>query len=113
MRQKGQVVQVYRCDVKDCPVRAQCTKDCRARRFVEIWPHTVALQQMRARLKEPEAAAQLRKRWQIIERGFAQIKQHDGFRRWTVRGLESVNTQWALLCCAMNLRVLYGNWRRG
>jgi len=112
MRQKGQIVQVYRCEVKDCPVRAQCTKDCRARRFVEIWPHTLALQQMRARLKEPDAAAQLRKRWQIIERAFAQIKQHDGFRRWTVRGLEGVNTQWALLCCAMNLRVLYGNWRR-
>jgi hypothetical protein len=112
MRQKGQTVQIYRCDEKDCPVRAQCTRDCRARRFVEIWPHTLAVQQMRVRLKDPAAAAQLRKRRQIVERIFGHIKHHDGFRRWTVRGLEGVNAQWALICCAMNLRVLYGTWRR-
>jgi transposase len=112
MRQKGQIVQMYRCDIKDCPVRSQCTKDCRQRRFVEIWPHSLAVQKMRARAKEPEAAAQLRKRRQIIERVFGHIKQHEGFRRWTVRGLEGVNAQWALICCAMNLRVLYAQWRR-
>lgn len=112
MRQKGQTVQIYRCDIKDCPVRAQCTRDCRNRRFVEIWPHTLAVQQMRVRLKDPRVMAQLRKRREVVERVFGHIKQHDGFRRWTVRGLEGVNTQWALICCAMNLRVLYGNWRR-
>lgn len=109
--QKGHLVQIYRCDVKDCPVRSQCTKDCRARRVIEIWPHTLAVQQMRHRLKEPQAAAQLRQRGQIIERVFARIKEQDGFRRWTVRGLEGVNAQWALICCAMNLRALYGTWR--
>lgn len=113
MPQKGQTVRVYRCDQKDCPVRSACTKERRARRFVEIWPHTRAVQQMRARLREPGAAAQLSKRRQIIERVFAQIKQHEGFRRWTVRGLEGVNTQWALICCAINLRLLYSNWRPG
>jgi len=111
MRQKGQTVQIYRCDIKDCPVRSQCTRECRQRRFVEIWPHTVAVQQMRARIKEPEAAANLHKRRQIIERVFGHIKQHEGFRRWTVRGLEGVNTQWALICCAMNLRTMYARWR--
>jgi transposase len=109
-RQKGQVVQIYRCDVKDCPVRSACTKDQRARRFVEIWPHTLAVQRMRAKVKAPAAAAQLRKRGQVIERVFGQIKQHEGFRRWTVRGLVAVNAQWALLCCAFNLRILAKNW---
>jgi len=111
MPQKGQTVQMYRCDIKDCPVRPQCTKDTRQRRFVEIWPHTLAVQQMRARVQEPEAAAQLRQRPQIIERVFGHIKQHEGFRRWTVRGLEGVNAQWALICCAMNLKVMYKQWR--
>lgn len=112
MKQKGQTVQVYRCDHKDCPVRAQCTKDTRQRRFVEIWPHTLAVQQMRARIKEPEAAAQLGRRREIIERVFGHVKHHEGFRRWTVRGLEGVNAQWALICCAMNLRVMYQQWRK-
>jgi transposase len=109
MRQKGQLIQVYRCDLKDCPVRSACTKDQRARRLVEIWPHTLAVQRMRRKAKEPAAAAQLRKRGQIIERIFGQVKQHDGFRRWTVRGLEGVNTQWSLICCAINLRILAKN----
>jgi len=112
MRQKGQTVQIYRCDMRDCPVRSACTKDHRARRLVEIWPHTLAVQRMRARVKEPGAAAQLRKRREVIERVFGQIKQHEGFRRWTVGGLEAVNAQWALICCAINLRALCKSWRR-
>lgn len=115
MRQKGQTVRIYRCEVQDCPVRSSCTKDQRARRFVEIWSHTLAVQQMRARVQQPAAAAQLRRRRQVIERVFGHIKQHEGFRRWTVRGLEAVNVQWALICCAINLRALYRQWhpRRG
>ena len=66
---------------------------------------------MRARLNEPAAAATWSQRGQIIERPFAQIKQHDGFRRWTVWGLEGVRAQWALLCATLNLRVLYRRWR--
>jgi len=112
MRQKSQTVQIYRCDMRDCPVRSACTKDHRARRLVEIWPHTLAVQRMRARVKEPGAAAQLRKRREVIERVFGQIKQHEGFRRWTVGGLEAVNAQWALICCAINLRALCKSWRR-
>ena len=111
MRQKGQSVRIYRCEIDGCPVRASCTKDVRARRFVEIWPHTLAVQRMRARVRQPDAAAQLRRRGQVIERVFGQIKQHEGFRRWTVRGLEGVNAQWALICCAINLRALYRSWR--
>jgi transposase len=110
MKQKGQTVRIFRCAHYDCPVRAQCTKDQRNRRFVEIWPHTTAVQDMRARIKGAKEAVQLGKRQQIIERVFAHIKQHEGFRRWTVRGLEAVNTQWALLCCAYNLRILLQKW---
>jgi transposase len=110
IQQKGQRVRIFRCERRACPVRGQCTKDQRARRFVEIWPHTLAVQAMRAKLKQPAAAGQLGKRRQIIERIFAQIKQHDQWRRWTVRGLEGVKTQWALLCCAVNLRILHRAW---
>lgn len=110
MKQKGQTVRIFRCEHYDCPVRAQCTRDQRQRRLVEIWSHTAAVQEMRARIKEPTAADQLRKRPQIIERVFGHIKQHEGWRRWTVRGLQAVNAQWALVCCAYNLRLLYRKW---
>jgi hypothetical protein len=110
--QKGQRVRCYRCHHADCPVRDQCTRDQKGRRVIEIWPHTAAVQALRARLASPEARAQLRRRGAIVERHFGQIKQHDGFRRWTVRGLEGVRTQWALINLAINLRALYRHWHR-
>src|SRR5262249_48939616 len=110
MKQKGQVVRIFRCDHHDCPVRHACTKDQRSRRFIEIWPHTVAVQEMREKAKQPEAATQLRRRSEVVERVFGHIKQHDHWRRWTARGLENVNAQWAMLCCALNLRLIFRKW---
>jgi len=108
---KGNQVQRYRCHPRDCPVRDQCTRDPKGR-MIEVWPHTPVVQAMRARLKDPEQQEVWRKRGQIIERPFGQIKQHDGFRRWTVRGLEGVRTQWSMICATLNLRVLYRKWRK-
>jgi len=103
-------VERFRCHCRECPVRAQCTRDPKGRQ-VEVWPHTPVVQQMRQRLSQPAEAATYGRRQSIIEPRFGQIKQHDGFRRWTVWGLESVRTQWALLCATLNLRILYRRWR--
>jgi hypothetical protein len=64
---------------------------------------------MRQRLQRQMTRWQRRR--EIIEPRFAQIKQHDQFRRWTVWGLEGVRTQWSLLCATLNLRVLYKKWQ--
>jgi transposase len=106
----SQPVERFRCHVRDCPVRGQCTRDPKGRQ-IEIWPHTAVVQAMRQRLADPLVREQWQRRSSIIEPRFAQIKAHDGFRRWTVRGLENVRTQWALLCATLNLRVLYRPWR--
>ncbi|MGA2556248.1 MAG: transposase, partial [Verrucomicrobiota bacterium] len=107
----GQRVERCRCHCRDCPVRAQCTRDPKGRQ-IEIWPHAAVVQAMRAHWLEPCGQALYQQRSQIIERRFAQIKQHDGFRRWTVWGLEAVRTQWSLLCATLNLRILYRRWRQ-
>jgi hypothetical protein len=44
---------------------------------------------------------------------FGTIKQGMGFRRYTVRGLEKVKTQWSLVCAAFNLRKLHALWIKG
>ncbi len=105
----GQRVERFRCHKRDCPVRAQCTRDPKGRQ-IEIWPHTAVTQEMRQRLADEAVRSQWQRRSTIIEPRFAQIKAHDGFRRWTVRGLENVQAQWALLCATLNLRVLYRRW---
>jgi transposase len=106
----GVRVERFRCHHRDCPVRAQCTRDPKGRQ-IEVRPHTAVVQAMRQALAEPLTRAQWRERSTIIEPRFGQIKQHDGFRRWTVGGLEGVKTQWSLLCATLNLRVLYARWR--
>jgi transposase len=108
---QGVRVERYRCHCRECPVRPQCTRDPKGRQ-IEVWPHTAEVQAMRQRLRDPKAYEQWGQRCEIIERRFGQIKQHDGFRRWTVWGLESVRTQWSLLCATLNLRVLYQKWRQ-
>lgn len=107
---KGTRAQRYRCHCRDCPVRAQCTGDPKGRQ-IEVWPHSATVQQMRARLRQKEEARCWSRRGEIIEPRFGQIKQHEGFRRWTVWGLESVRAQWMLLCATLNLRVIYRRWR--
>ena len=49
----------------------------------------------------------------IVEPVFGILKQGEGFRRWTVRGLENVRTQWALVCTAYNLKKLAKPGSRG
>jgi transposase len=108
--QAGKRIERYRCHCTECPARAQCTRDPKGRR-VEVHPHTAVVQAMRHQLKSPEGSERWNRRREIIEPRFAQVKQHEGFRRWTVRGLEAVNTQWTMLCTTLNLRVLHRRWR--
>lgn len=108
----GVRVERFRCHRRDCPVRAQCTRDPKGRQL-EVWPHTATVQAMRQALAQPAGQAQWQQRGRIIEPRFGQIKALDGFRRWTVWGLAGVQTQWALLCTTLNLRLLFRRWQAG
>ena len=61
--------------------------------------------------REVGLASGLRK--EIVEHLCGVVKGIDGFRRFTVRGLEKARAQWALVCTAVNLRKLYVWWREG
>ena len=106
-------VRRYRCEhAAECPARALCSRRKGGRR-IEISPQYGALLRQRAQRQDPVRRALLRRRSVIIEPVFASIKQAMGFRRWTVRGLDNVRTQWALLCTTHNLKKLYPHWVAG
>jgi hypothetical protein len=103
-------VRSYRCQhYEQCPVRALCSRRRDGRR-IEISPQYGALLRQRAKRRDPAQRALIRQRSGLIEPVFATIKQAMGFRRWTVRGLENVRTQWALLCAVFNLKKMYKYW---
>jgi transposase len=106
----GRWVERYRCHHRDCPVRAQCSRDPKGRQ-IEVHAHTPVVQAMRERLRDPAVLARYHRRSALIEPFFALVKQHDGFRRFTVWGLAAVRTQWSLLCATANLRILYQRWK--
>ncbi len=107
---RGYVVAVYRChDGRECPVRHLCTRDPRSR-MIEVAPYHQALAHQREKQKDDRLSALLKKRKSIVEVVFAAVKQRMGFRRWTVRGLAAVRTQWALLCTAHNLSKMHEVW---
>jgi transposase len=102
----------YRCDVwASCPVGKMCSK--RSSRVVEIGPHYGAVERQRQKLTDADNKRCLRRRSEIIERLFGQIKGNDGFTRWTFRGKEKVAAQWTMLCTAINLRQLIAALRPG
>jgi transposase len=103
-------VGVYRCqNYQQCPVRWQCS-DSKTGRTVQIHQNHDALVHQREKLKDPAMRALLKQRSTTVEPVFGYIKHVHGFRRWTVRGLEKVQTQWSLLCTAINLLRLHKYW---
>jgi transposase len=110
-RRSGLPVRVYRCRcAATCPVRWECSPS-KDGRVVSINPHQRAIEKQRARYQDPTHHASYQRRKELIERVFAQIKEHEGFRRWTMRGLEKVQAQWSLLMTTYNLRVLFQLWK--
>ena len=106
-------LRVYRCVCGlECERAAECTKDKHGR-TVEIPPWHEKIQAQIEKQKDPGKRCKLKRRGRIIELVFAQIKEHFGFRRFTVHGLENVKTQWSLVCTAFNLKKLYKQWIAG
>jgi len=98
---------VYVCDdCSQCPLKQQCTK-AQGNRQIQV---SFRLWQMRAQAKEKllsEQGIALRKQRSIdVETVFGRIKQDWGFRRFLLRGLQKVKTEWGLLCIAHNLAKL-------
>jgi len=100
---KPHALKTYRCSVTDCPVRSICSRDAKGR-VIEISPHEAAIQKQREKRRQPTTRDLMKKRSATVERAFAEIKQHLGFRRWTVGSKAKVEAQWVFICTAMNLR---------
>jgi transposase len=106
-------VRWYHCRTyQNCPVRWACSRSKQGR-IIQRGEHEPAVAGQRAKQRRDETREVMKLRMGIVEPIFALIKEHMGFRRWTVRGLEKVRTQWSLICTAFNLKKLYRFWRAG
>ena len=96
---------IYRCHNTSCPVREQCSKEARGRKIRRPYGED-ARERQADKQQDPRMGILLGLRKEIVEHLFGIVKTIDGFRRFTVRGLEKVKAQWSLVCLAVNLRKL-------
>jgi transposase len=88
---------------QDCPVMAECTKSKYQRR---LWMGVELMKMKKAahdRLLTPRGKEVRSQRPVEVEAVFGRLKQNWGFRRFMLRGLDKVKTEWGILCIAHNL----------
>ena len=106
-------VRVYRCrSYRDCPRRWECSRSKKGRCLVR-GEHDAAISRQREKQKSFSKRQLMNSRQWIVEPVFAQIKEHMGFRRWSMCGIDNVRAQWSLLCTVFNLKKLYRHWLEG
>jgi transposase len=64
-------------------------------------------ERMERKLRTVRGRGTYKKRKQIVEPVFGQIKEARGFRRFSLRGLEQVDAEWHLICLTHNLLKLF------
>ena len=100
------------CRDNDCSVRWECSPNKKGRTILR-GEHEKAVSRQREKQKLVRQQEIIRSRKWIVEPICGQIKENMGFRRWTVRGMENVRTQWSLIGTAFNLQKLYKHWLEG
>ena len=83
-------------------------EDKNAAKIVSDLPETRA---MKHKLGTKRGRATYKKRKHLVEPVFGWIKAVLGFRQFSLRGAESVNAEWELICSATNLRRMAGRLR--
>ena len=98
---------IYRCaDCEDCSVREKCTRSKYGRRVRFSLPLRQFRRAASERLQSPEGKHLRSQRLVEAEAVFGQLKHNWGFRRFLLRGLDKVKTEWGLLCVAHNIAKL-------
>ncbi len=95
-------------DCQACPFKPECTQ-AKGNRHIRL---SFRLRRFREQAKSnllSEQGKKLRVQRNVeVETFFGQVKHNMRFRRFHLRGLEKVRTEWGLVCIAHNMRKLAG-----
>jgi transposase len=106
--QDKRVVRIYACkECADCPLAKECL-DANAKRGRTITRdgHEPARERMHAKMQSARGKEVYNRRMHVGETPFAAIKGILDVRRFLLRGLEKVRTEWRWVCTAYNLKKL-------
>jgi transposase len=93
-------------DCNGCPLKEQCTK-AKGNRKVYLGLQLKAWRQQASQNLTSDAGKKLRSQRGVeVESVFGRLKEDWGFRRFLLRGMEKVKTEFGLLCIAQNMAKL-------
>lgn len=95
----------------ECPLRARCLQPGVKRRQISRDQYDPQRERHVRRMATDEARAKYQLRSVMAERPFAIIKHHFGARRFLLRGLKHVRTEWLWLTTAFNLQRMISLFR--
>ena len=102
---KDRTLRIYEAhDCTTCPLKARCSPKYAARRLwtnADVEPYH---QKARELLNSPPGREYRSRRMIEVESVFGQIKHNGNFRRFTLRGLDKVKTEFHLVALAHNLK---------
>jgi transposase len=97
-------VRVYECEsCEGCELKEKCTRAAGNRQIHISFRLRAYREQARQNLLSEEGVQLRSQRGTDVETVFGRIKEDWKFRRFLLRGLEKVSTEWGLLCMAHNL----------
>lgn len=103
--QKKRAVRMYKGqECLHCKNQRTCTKRKNGIRYLKMFPHEVALNDMRMKMKTPEAKEIYKLRQQIVEPVLGDIKENKGIRGFITRGIQAVKAEFNIICAAMNMK---------
>jgi ABC-2 type transport system ATP-binding protein/transposase len=100
----------YECkECSQCPLKAQCTQAKGNRKIRISFRLLEYRRQARANLTSEESQRLRANRSTEVETVFGNVKQNMGFRRFHLRGMQKVKTEWGIVSIAHNMRKLAAN----
>jgi transposase len=106
--QKKRAVRVYKGqECLGCKNQSICTKRKNGIRYLKMFPHEVALNSMRMKMKTPEAKEAYKLRQQIVEPVLGDIKENKGIRGFITKGIHTVKAEFNIICAAMNVKRIW------
>ncbi len=89
---------------KKCPSQKNCTKRKSGIRYIKSYPYEKERNAMTEKMKTKQAKETYKLRAITVEPSFGDIKENKGMRGFLTRGIETVKTEFNLVCAACNLK---------
>jgi hypothetical protein len=101
-------IDCYECEsCKYCRIKKQCIKS-KGNRVIDRNERWLRLKNKARKVLEDERYKKLQKQRSVeVETVFGQIKGNQGYRRFLVRGMPKIATEWGLLVFGYNLKQIY------